>query len=139
MPILVDYDKVAPFYDRRYEDYKYEGIQRSVFEFVGRYLASRVLEVGCGTGYWLALLREGGFTVFGLDLSNNMLRRSKARLPDLALVLGEAEKLPWSDGCLDRIICVNSFHHFNSKQAFLFEAHRVLRSHGGILITRCAS
>jgi len=35
----------------------------------------RVLEVGCGTGYWLAVLRTMSPCVYGLDYSLEMLHQ----------------------------------------------------------------
>ena len=45
---------------------------------------------------------------------------------------GRAERLPWPDANFDRVVCINAFHHFTDKPAFVREARRVLRTGGGV-------
>ena len=127
----VDYDTIADAYDRRYLRNDYSGVESALTAFVGHDLDVRVLEVGCGTGHWLQLLVERGIHVAGLDASIGMLARGRARCP---LVHGLAEHLPWRSASFDRVFCVNAFHHFQNKAAFVAEARRVLRP-GGQMMT----
>lgn len=129
MPLRVDYDAIAGVYDRRYQHNDFSGIERAVTSFAGPSLGARVVEVGCGTGRWLRLLRALGIRVVGVDASFGMLRNAQA--PVLQAL---AEQLPWTNQSIDRIFCVNAFHHFSDKMAFLGEARRVLRP-GGRLMT----
>ncbi len=129
----VDYDQIAATYDRRYERNAYRGVERALFDFVGAPREQRILEVGCGTGYWLSLLERRGFSAAGLDASPQMLQRVSRRLLKPAIVCGRAEQLPWESRCFDRLVCINAFHHFRDKQAFLSEARRVLREKGGLM------
>jgi SAM-dependent methyltransferase len=128
----LDYDRVAGAYDRRYVENEYPGIERAVLDFAGELLHGCLLEVGCGTGHWLALLTDRGVRTAGVDRSAAMLGRARHR--NAALVRARAEQLPWSSGSFDRVICVNALHHFTDKPAFLAEASRVLRP-GGSLMT----
>ena len=129
----VDYDAIAGRYDRRYQENDYSGIERALVAFVGN-APLRVLEVGCGTGHWLASLAARGHAVDGADASSAMLAKARAAPADARLVHARAERLPWRSGCFDRVFCVNAFHHFEGKSAFLAEAQRVLRPGGGILV-----
>jgi SAM-dependent methyltransferase len=52
----------------------------------------RVLEIGCGTGDLLAALEPSAGV--GLDFSEPMLERARAKHPRLAFVRGDAEELP---------------------------------------------
>ena len=130
----VDYDRIAPTYDRRYEENRYQGTEQALFRFVGDEPGLRVAEVGCGTGQWLSLLRERGLPTWGLDASFKMLSRARTRLSDARLVQGEAGYLPWPERVFDRLFCINAFHHFPDKRAFLSEARRVLRKGGSLMI-----
>ena len=102
--------------------------------FVGEQLDQRVLEVGCGTGHWLRSIGDRGIRVTGLDASAQMLSYAKARAPAAVLAQGSAERLPWASESFDRVFCINAFHHFQDKIAFLMEAVRVLRP-GGLMMT----
>ena len=73
----VDYDTVAPTYDRLYKENRYPGTEQALFRFVGDKPGLRVLEVGCGTGQWLSLLMERGLPAWGLDASLRMLSRAR--------------------------------------------------------------
>jgi len=55
---VANYDSIAAAYDRRYGLHEYAGVRRSLLNFLsaGSPVAS-VLEVGCGTGHWLAALQ----------------------------------------------------------------------------------
>jgi ubiquinone/menaquinone biosynthesis C-methylase UbiE len=130
----VDYDVVAPEYNRRYERNRYDGIRDCLHRFVDVHASKRVAEVGCGTGHWLADLSESGrCRLAGLDLSAGMLRQARAAVPAARLVRGTADRLPWPGACFDRVFCVNALHHFRHQQAFIYECRRVLRSGGGLL------
>ena len=129
MPVRVDYDAIASAYDRRYQHNDFSGVERAVTSFVDATPAARVVEVACGTGRWLRLLRERGVPVIGADASFGML--SHAESP---VVQAIAEQLPWTSRSIDRVFCVNALHHFSEKITFLAEARRVLRP-GGRLMT----
>ena len=134
MTKAVDYDAIARDYDRRYERNDYQGVQRTVMEFVGPGSDRAVLEVGCGTGHWLHVLRAAGVRVMGLDRAWNMLQRALSNVPGAPLAQGRAETLPFAARSLDRVFCINALHHFTDARAFLAEARRVLRPDGGVLI-----
>ena len=55
----VDYDKIAPHYNRRFEAEQPEGIRAALVSLANSIGAKMVLEVGCGTAYWLTALEEG--------------------------------------------------------------------------------
>jgi ubiquinone/menaquinone biosynthesis C-methylase UbiE len=130
----VDYDEIADGYDRRYERNDYAGVWRVLREFVGDDRTRDVLDVGCGTGYWLARLGESGRSkLAGLDPSLHMLARAQTRTGDCDLRHGHGEHLPWPDASFDRVYCVNALHHFDDQRGFIAEARRVLRSGGGLL------
>jgi ubiquinone/menaquinone biosynthesis C-methylase UbiE len=131
----VDYNTIAPVYDRRYRDNDYGGIQHTLMEFVSGAQSGTLLEVGCGTGYWLAQLAGQGYQVTGLDNSLAMLCQAQDQLLHGRLILGRAESLPFRARQFDRIFCINAFHHFSNKEVFVKEAYRVLKHHGGVLIS----
>jgi SAM-dependent methyltransferase len=124
-----DYDAIAARFDVRYGRYRYDGIRQTVLAFVGD--AASVLEVGCGTGHWLAAVQDRRLA--GIDPSMPMLERARRAAPPARLVRARAEALPWRDQAFDRLVCVNALHHFSDRDRFFAEARRVLRPGGGVL------
>ncbi len=129
----VNYDEIAPTYDQRYGAQEYAGVAATLLSLSGDGAAERILDVGCGTGHWVAQLRPGSEHVYGLDLSEGMLDQAERGLHD-SLVCGEAARLPFHDSVFDLIFCVNAFHHFGDKRGFIAQAAHVLRSGGGLAI-----
>ena len=86
-----------------------------------------VLEVGSGTGMWLKVLVEKGFTEpIGLDISADMLK--VARKKGLRrLVLGDAHRLPFSSNSVDAVLFVTSLEFMREPVKALAEAVRVSR------------
>ncbi len=133
MTRVTNYDSISSQYDRRYQGQQYPGIEQALFTFLGENSNSKALEVGCGTGHWLKTLASRTSVLMGLDLSTNMLERAQIETPEMPLVRGRAEALPYRGQSLDRVFCINAFHHFIDKPTFLVEARRVLRPRGGLL------
>src|SRR5919197_838599 len=113
-----NYDSVAATYDRRYALQSYDGIRDVILSFLAGVDRAAVLEVGCGTGHWLQIIRDRVHLTAGMDLSANMLARARDTAPGVPLVRARAEHIPFHDGSFDRIVCVNALHHFSSRGQF---------------------
>jgi SAM-dependent methyltransferase len=100
----VDYDQVATSYNLRYGALQYEGAASTLLSLARAGPAERVLEVGCGTGHWLAQLQAVSPYVYGLDSSTRMLQQTHPELRD-RLVCGEAGHLPFGEAVFDLIFC----------------------------------
>ncbi len=135
-PVRKEYDGLAARYDRIWARY----IQASTRETLKRLdprPGDRVLDVGCGTGAFLAALTSGhdDIHVAGVDLSDKMLGKARAKLESsVDLRLGDAEDLPFDDGAFDIVTSVSMFHYLRDPGLALREARRVLRPGGRIVI-----
>lgn len=133
MTRTVNYNDVASEYDRRYQLFRYPGIEAELLRCTSNAVAPRVLEVGCGSGHWLSQLLQRDVPATGLDASLGMLAEARVRAPGATLVRGRAEQLPFADRSFDCVVCINAVHHFAVRDAFMREARRVLRG-GGVLL-----
>jgi ubiquinone/menaquinone biosynthesis C-methylase UbiE len=130
----IDYDVVASTYNSRYDRNRYEGVRDALWRFIGDARDIDVAEIGCGTGHWLAELAGTVRSISGIDPSWGMLRRASADARDALLVQARAEAIPMVSSSVDRVFCINAFHHFTDRGAFAREARRILRPDGGVMI-----
>ena len=128
----VDYDAVAAEFDRRYARNQYEGTQSTLAQFLGGGRPA-TLEVGCGTGHWLALIAPRLDTAVGMDVSSKMLERAQLAASVALLVRATAERIPFAAGSFDRVFAINALHHFSDHAAFVAECRRVLRPGGAFM------
>jgi ubiquinone/menaquinone biosynthesis C-methylase UbiE len=90
-----------------------------------------VLDVGCGTGRNLPLLRPG-VRVIGLELSAEALARARRRAPGVPLVQGDAEALPFRSGVFDTVMSGLVFCSVPDAARGLAEVKRVLKPGGAL-------
>jgi SAM-dependent methyltransferase len=88
----------------------------------------RVLDIGCGTGRFLAQLSEKA-KAWGVDASPEMLEVARTRAGSAGLKLGRAEELPFKDGWFERATMWLVAHLVDRPRAFA-EAARVLEPCG---------
>jgi demethylmenaquinone methyltransferase/2-methoxy-6-polyprenyl-1,4-benzoquinol methylase len=99
----------------------------------------RILDVATGTGMVAFALAARGANVVGLDQSEAMLGRAKARLQRspqlaerLAFMLGEAEDLPFADGEFDALSFTYLLRYVDDPAATMRELARVVKPGGRI-------
>jgi SAM-dependent methyltransferase len=134
MPGRVNYDALAGTYNRRFAGQSGGGILPALENLSRGFQVESVLEVGCGTGYWLDGLKSSAPLRVGLDFSAGMLAQAQQRGRELLLLQGRAEALPFPAGSFDRVYCVNAIHHFQGQNEFIRQARRVLRPGGALAV-----
>lgn len=89
---------------------------------------SRILDVGCGSGATVSLLRSSGFDAYGVDIA----------LPEGAppeLLCADAATLPFDNGSFDAVFFECSLSKISNPKASLFEARRVIRLGGKLAVS----
>ncbi|MHB0877230.1 MAG: class I SAM-dependent methyltransferase [Anaerolineae bacterium] len=124
-------DALAHYYDLRHGA---AGADVEFYAELAEESAGTVIEVGCGTGRLLLPLAEAGHTVFGVDVSRQMLLRARRRLAGfdsaarVRLLQGDVRQLPVRDARL-AVMALNTFCHFTRPE----EQHEALTSVRGAL------
>jgi ubiquinone/menaquinone biosynthesis C-methylase UbiE len=96
----------------------------------------RVLDVGCGEGWFASELARAGARVVGIDVAETPLLRARERDPGLNLGLTDADG-PWpiEDASLDAVWAGETIEHVADTAGWLSEARRVLRPGGRLLLS----
>jgi SAM-dependent methyltransferase len=72
---------------------------------------ARVLDLCCGTGQLAQVLTERGYTVTGLDGSEEMLRYARENAPQAQFILGDARHFVLASPCHGVISTYDSLNH----------------------------
>ena len=86
----------AAVYDQLYGDKDYDAeieLLENVFRQCGEHPVRRVLDLGCGTGNHAAPLAQRGYSVVGVDRSQDMLRRAEERASGATFALGDITRI----------------------------------------------
>ena len=97
----------------------------------------RILEIGCGTGRLVPLLRSLAAGYVGLDRDRHMLRDSRSRfIADGAssFVRGNALRLPFRDGSYSAVVMVRVYHRLGDPPTALAEARRMIAPGGKMVL-----
>lgn len=126
------FSRIKQFYDDEYygssaHERELPWHYRVVANRLGNLDGLKVLDVACGVGDWLALLKSRGCEVHGIDISERAIERCKQRFPGGDFHLGPAEDLPFADGSFDLVTCLGSLEHFVQPERALREMLRVAR------------
>ena len=113
--------------------------RRIVRETLGAAPGERILDVGCGPGFYCAELAEevGSGSVVGVDSSPAMLELAARRCAGqeaVELRPGEAVSLPIDDASVDAAVCVQVLEYVADPTVALAEIHRALRPGGRVVV-----
>ena len=93
-----------------------------------------VLDGACGTGDLAIACARAGGRVTGLDFSEGMLERARAKAPELEWVHGDLLALPFADATFDAATVGFGVRNVADLELALRELRRVLRANGRLAI-----
>lgn len=111
-------------------------VRHKVLELARGFNSKSVLDVCCGTGNQLKLLKKNGFEVTGVDLSDQMLRVSDKGKYTVNCRKEDATALSFAEQSFDLVMVTLALHENprDTASAILEEMFRVVREEGHVLV-----
>lgn len=134
-----DFNQAAAVYDEwfstpmgRYYDFvEKRALNRALKNVSGK----KLLEIGCGTGHLSKYFAALGFSVFGVDISFEMLKKTfRKRIPWAEFVQSDAHYLPLHNDVFDIAVFITAIEFIDDPHNAIEEAVRCLRKPGGRLL-----
>lgn len=122
--------------DRRFAGHR-DLLTRSLarYHFVLPQIRGRVLDVGCGRGYGLALMESQSRWEAGVDVGLEFLYDALVQAPGHPLACARAERLPFADGSFDTVVAFEVIEHVEDDLALLRETKRIAGAPGLVLLS----
>ncbi len=106
-----------------------------ILNFLKPRQGEKILDLGCGVGYFSQLLSSKGSKVFGLDISEESIEYCKSIIGPEFLV-GDAQlPLPYDDDFFDKLLCTEVLEHLKDDVSCLKEIYRVVKPGGSFVLT----
>ena len=96
----------------------------------------RLLDVGCGSGMFLARIHREVSTsweLHGVDFSRVAIEQGAVQWPEFTLTCADATSLESVDESFDIVTCYGSWEHFKEPSKAIGEAARVLKPDGWVI------
>ena len=119
------YNGLADWYD---EEFQPAPLENATWDAVRRLLGEgdgSLIDVGCGTGAYSAALAALGWDVTGVDMSEDMLERARAR--NVRVLQADALSLPFPDSSFDAAVSLWTHTDVDDFGGALREIARALR------------
>jgi SAM-dependent methyltransferase len=112
------------------------GEHRSRYRFAAQFVAhQRVLDVACGSGFGLSMLRAVGAWPIGFDYNAQTLHAIRNELPRSALAAADATRLPLQAGSIDQVVSFETIEHVLDARTLVSEVRRVLKPGGRLILS----
>jgi ubiquinone/menaquinone biosynthesis C-methylase UbiE len=112
---------------------------RFIFHSIEKKRPKKILDAGCGRGFYLQALTLYDFPkeIVGVDINDAYLVKAKAACKDKRVRIQKSDiyKLPFHDNYFDMIICSEILEHLPDDKKGLLEIKRVLKPGGALLVT----
>jgi SAM-dependent methyltransferase len=109
------------------------------YHFAAKFVepSSRVVDVGCGTGYGAAMLAGRAARVTGIDNAGQAVQyaRQNYLLPNLHFSCADCRTLPFRDSSFDRAVMFEVIEHVWEQDSCLNEIRRVLAPDGILILS----
>lgn len=112
---------------------EFNDFHNMLFNPIEKYSGS-ILEVGSGKGHLSNYIHTKGRSIVSLDIDGLKLVKVKQTYPNLNLIRGDAQNLPFSDNSFDILISVENIEHLPDVNQHISEVKRVLKPTGIFLI-----
>lgn len=98
--------------------------------------ADKVLEIGCGTGYFTKEIVKTGAFVTAIDISPELLNIAKQEIHETnaKFIIDNAYEMSFADNSFDSIVGSSVLHHLETEKA-ICEMFRVLKPGGSMYFT----
>ena len=135
--------EAAQTYDAEYRRVVGEGFENEIRSWLGRQFADtdEVLELGCGTGIFSAMIAERVKRLTATDFSPEMLEQARQRLADcnnVEIRREDACQTSFADDSFSALLAVNLLHHAHAPATVVRECQRVLTPGGRAVVIDCA-
>ena len=127
---------LAPAYDLPVlQQWVYRPPHDEVIAQLRSHRSRKIADIACGTGILSDRIERElqPSEIYGVDMSDGMLEKARAKSNRVKWLRGPAEQLPFDDGTLDAVVTTSAFHFFDQPAA-LREFHRVLASGGLVAV-----
>jgi len=130
------YRIIAPIYGCEIGMKELFKLERSILQKLIPPLKNKlVLDVGCGTGRWTAYFVKKGARVIGLDISAEMLKIARKKVPNAKFKLGDVRNLPFPSNYFDFTFASFVLGHLRAFRKAYKEMIRVTKPGGVILVS----
>jgi glycosyltransferase involved in cell wall biosynthesis/GT2 family glycosyltransferase/SAM-dependent methyltransferase len=103
-----------------------------------RVAGGRTLDVACGTGYGLRLLREAGTDAVGVDLDRGAARIARGDRSEgevTPVLVADGTRLPFRDESFDTVVSFETIEHVEDRARFVGELARVVADDGLLILS----
>jgi SAM-dependent methyltransferase len=107
--------------------------RRLIADYVAARGVCSILDLGCGDMYWMAEVPMGGVTYTGVDISDVIVERNRARLPQFEFLLHDFAAAPLGRSA-DLVLCFDVLIHQLAPEQFRATLRNVLASVGNIAL-----
>ena len=136
------YSKIADTYDAtrwqgkgKFIDALQKKLLYRILEEENIAVGNSILDIGAGTGRFVLPLREAGYAMYGIDISERMIKiaKSKAKGETFNLITANAKAIPFKNSTFNCVISYRTLIHIPAYKGVFMEISRVLKP-GGIAI-----
>lgn len=125
---------VADWYDEYLKDadtYQAQVIAPNLMRILAIKDGEKVLDLGCGQGYFTREAQKFTKQVMGADISKELIARAKAQTPDTQFHIAPADRLRFAGNAqFDAALCVLALQNMEDILAVFKEVKRVLKPGG---------
>lgn len=127
------YDKIGKTYDHtRKADPE---IVRKILNHLSPCFSGSYLDVGCGSGNYTEAISRNGFTICGIDISEEMLEKARNKHFGIEWIKGDARSLPFQNEIFNGATCILATHHIKDIESAFREVFRVINKGNFVIFT----